>query len=284
MTVIILALVIAFNLYQNFQIEQLRMAGSGTIPASSSALSARMQTGPSTAGGDYSGFPSSPSADQAVVSFSHNTSVYYGGTPPYDQADNPVYDLVWETVKRLELGSPENPLDDLIDEGDTVLFKPNWVGFGPGTYTRPEVVRPLIDMAIEAGADRIYIGDGGEDVSGTDYVMDNANYTAMVSILASRYPATEIRTVNLNERDDGWHWVSLGSDSSFAGSGYTNYDLGTGSVTLYDSDYYHASDNQSINPDGDCLGWYAVNDYVLNADVIINVPKLKTHQEMIATN
>lgn len=284
MTLIILAMVVAFNLYQNFQVEQLRMAGSGTIPVSSSALSAGMQKGTPATGSPYSGFPSSPSMEQAVVSFSHNTSIYYGGTPPYDQADNPAYDLVWETVERLELGSSENPLDDLIDEGDTVLFKPNWVGFGPGTYTRPEVVRPLIDMAIIAGADHIYIGDGGEDVSLTDYVMDSANYTTMVSILASRYPGTDIQTVNLNERNAGWHWISLGSDSSFAGSGYSNYDLGTGSTTLYGSDYYHASDTLGVNPDGDCLGWYAVNDYVLNADVIINVPKLKTHQEMIATN
>ena len=280
---IILVLTGTFSLYSEHIENQLRITGSGTIPASSSAISPWVSTTDLGAVSQYLDFPHNISPDHAVVSFSHDPLIDYGGAPPYDPEFNPAYDFVWETVEKLRLGNHTNPLDDLIDEGDTVLIKPNWVGFGPGTYTRPEVVRPLIDMAIEAGAARIYVGDGGEDVAGTNTVMTSANFTSMVSILDSLYPAIDIRTVNLNTRGDGWHWVSLSSNSSFAGSGIDEYALGTGSATLFDHDYYHALDNQSVNPEGHVLGWYAVNDYVLNADVIINVPKLKTHQEMIAT-
>jgi uncharacterized protein (DUF362 family) len=254
------------NFYENYRENQLRIAGSGTL---ASALS--------------NGFTPTISVDDALVSFNHDPLMTYGGPLPYDPADNPAYNFVWQTVENLGLGSSSNPLDDLIDYGNTVLIKPNWLDFGPAVYTRPEVVRPLIDMAIAAGATKIYIGDGGEDVAKTNDVMDSANYTAMVSVLASRHPGIVIQTVNLNARSNGWHWISLGSDSSFAGSGYSHYDLGTGSETLYGDSYYKTSDNQSINPNGNCLGWYAVNNKTLEADVIINVPKMKTHQEMMAT-
>lgn len=250
---------------------------------SSSVASPLVTRTGSKAGAQSNGLPSTISTDDPVVSFDHDPSISYGGTPPYDPGDNPAYNFVWQTVEKLGLGSSSNPLDDLIDYGNTVLIKPNWVGFGPAVYTRPEVVRPLIDMAIAAGATKIYIGDGGEDVSGTNNVMNSANYTAMVSQLTLRHSGIVIQTVNLNARSNGWHWISLGSDSSFAGSGYSHYDLGTGSETLYGHTYYETSDNQSLNPNGNTLGWYAVNNKTLEADVIINVPKMKTHQEMMAT-
>ncbi|MFC1933298.1 DUF362 domain-containing protein [Chloroflexota bacterium] len=231
----------------------------------------------------YSTFPSTIRMYDSVVSFNHDASIGYGGTPPYDPVGNLAYDFVWETVEKLGLGSSSNPLDDLINDGDTVLIKPNWVDFGPAVYTRPEVVRPLIDMAIAAGATVIYIGDGGVGVPGTDYVMNSANYTAMVSELDSLHPGIDIRAVNLNSLSSGWHWVYLGSDSSFAGSNIPQYEIGAGDGPLFVHTYYHQSDNQSVNPSGNATGWYALNDKVLDADVIINVPKLKTHQMMVAT-
>jgi hypothetical protein len=238
-------------------------------------------------------YPDDISSSHAVVSFSHDPLITYGtSTPPYNSANNPAFNFVWDTVERLELGSPASPLEDLVNPGDTVLIKPNWVDYddsdaGKATYTRPEVVRPLIDMAILGGATTIYVGDGSTNVAIGDMVMSSANYTAMVTALDSSYPSVNITTVNLNKRDYGWHWVSLSSNSSFAGSGYEHWQLGTGSgESLYSADnttYYWASDNQSVSPGGDVLGWYAVNDHVLEADVIINVSKMKTHQEQIAT-
>ena len=280
---IILVLVGSFNLYSNIRDNQLRVAGSDTIPVSSSAISSQVNTTEIESISLYLEFPQTVSTDQAVVSVSYNPSIYYGGTTPYNAGVNPAYDFVWETIARLQLGSTGNPLDDLIDSGNTVLVKPNWVDYGPAVYTRPEVVRPLIDMAIIAGATTIYIGDGGGNSALTESVMDNANYTAMADELGSLYPGINIEAINLNSLSYGWHWINMDADSSFAGSGYSHYDLAAGGGTLYGHPYYSTSDNQSVNPTGDTLGWYAVNDKVLEADVIINVSKMKTHQIMMAT-
>ena len=176
---IIPVLVGSFSLYSNYRDSQLRIAGSGTIPVSSLAISSQANTAELESISQYFEFPETVSTDQAVVSVSYNPSIYYGGTTPYDAAVNPAYDFVWDTIARLQLGSYGNPLDELIDGGNTVLIKPNWVDYGEAVYTRPEVVRPLIDMAITAGATTIYIGDGGGNSAVTEDVMDNGYYTAM---------------------------------------------------------------------------------------------------------
>ena len=272
-----------FAAYQGYQENRLRERGGGTILASTVTSSPLLDRGPETSGQTFS-FPHTISPGEAVVSFSHDPLIGYGaGSPPFDPVDNPAYDFVWEAVERLDLGSLSSPLEDLISPGDTVLIKPNWVDFGPAVYTRPEVVRPLIDMAVFAGAARIIVGDGGGTYDTTVSVMNDAGYASMVGSLNSLYTGVDIETVNLNALSNGWHWVSMGSDSSFAGSGYVQYDLGAGGVTLFEHTYYSTPDPQGVNPGGDVMGWYAVSDEVLAADVIINVSKMKTHELMMAT-
>jgi uncharacterized protein (DUF362 family) len=273
----------SFSFYQNFKENQLRIAGSGTIPLSYSAIKFESLTPELETASQYFELPSTISTNNAVVSFNYNPSIYYGGAAPYDPADNPVYNFVWETVEKLGLGSSSNPLDDLINAGDTVLIKPNWLDLGTADFTRPEVVRPLIDMAIAAGATEIYVGDGGANFARTNNVINNGGYSQMLSQLASRHPGITLQPVNLISLSYGWHWTNLGSDSSFAGSGYTHYDLAAGGATLYGHTHYSTADPQGVNPNGETLGWYAVSDKILDADVIINVPKMKTHQAMIAT-
>ncbi len=264
---VVVVLTCGFGLFGDYQESRLRTAGSTTIE-------------------QYDSADEQPAAEagQAVVSFRYDPDVTYGSTPPFDPEDNPAYDFVWATVEELGLGSASSPLEDLVAPGDTVLIKPNLVGSGEAVYSRPEVVRPLVDMAIAAGATEIYIGDGtAARVSGTSSIVNATDYPELISILSARHPGISIQFVDLNVLSDGWHWVSLGSSSSFAGSGYTDYDLNSYSGTLYGHTYYETADPQGVNPDGHALGWYAVNDRVLDADVIINVPKMKTHNLMINT-
>jgi uncharacterized protein (DUF362 family) len=283
---LIIAILISGSVfYKYYKNNQLMIAGSGTIPAPSAAVLSTIKiTDPSAAYQPHL-FPSDlTNPNDAVVSFSHDALINYGGSPPYDQAVNPAYDFVWNTVERLQLGTHASPLENIIAPGNTVLIKPNWVTADIPTYTRPEVVRPLIDMAIAAGATTIYIGDGADGgTSVTNSIMTSTHYTDMVNILASR-TGKNIQTVNLNARDDGWHWVYLSDNSSFAGSGIPQSELATLYGTqLYDSDYYKQPDSYGYNPSGNCTGWYALNDKILDADVIINVPKMKCHGLMIAT-
>jgi len=211
--------------------------------------------------------------EDAAVSFAYDESVAYGETPPYDKEDNPAYELVWRAVEQLNYGTHENPLRDFIGPSDTVLIKPNLVSdYSRLADTHPAVVRPLIDMAIAAGAQTIWVGDASTNKSKTDYILGFMNYTAMIDILQARHPGIEIRTVNLNDLANGWHWVNIGSYSSFAGSPYNDSDLDNSGTS-----YHRTTDPQGVNPQNQVMGWHAINDYTMDATVIINTPKLKCH-------
>jgi uncharacterized protein (DUF362 family) len=281
---VVASLIVGLRSYESHRETQLRAMGSGTIALPSAAKSLSAGHPDQVQGLLSSGFPLAPNGLEAVVSVSYDPAIDYGGTAPYDPEVNPAYGFVWDTVERLGLGNSTSPLDELIEPGDKVLIKPNWVDYGPAVYTRPEVVRPLIDMAIAAGANQVYVGDGGVGVPKTNSVMDEAGYSDMLSELDSRHPAIALSTANLNVLSEGWHWVYLGGNSSFAGSGHSHWDLSSdGEVTLFDRTYRRTADPQGVNPNGNTTGWYAVNDAVLDADVIINMPKMKTHQSMIST-
>ncbi|MBI2107590.1 DUF362 domain-containing protein, partial [Candidatus Woesearchaeota archaeon] len=97
--------------------------------------------------------------NDAVVSFAYNETVRYGEEVPFDRENNPAYDLVWRAVAQLEFGPYDNPLGNFINESDIVLIKPN-IGEPPrASYSHPASVRPLIDMAVKAGAKTIRVGD-----------------------------------------------------------------------------------------------------------------------------
>ena len=211
---------------------------------------------------------------EAVVSFAYNDSTTYGTVIPYNKSDNPAYELVWRAVQQLQFGTDESPLADFINESDIVLIKPNIVDNASGSYTNPAVVRPLIDMAIKAGAKTIWVGDSTKGYVITETVLEKTKYNGMIATLQTYYPNVTLKVVNLNNHDH-WHWVYLGENSSFAGSGYTDANLDNS--VEGSPDYYNKTDPQGINPDGHVMGWHAINDWTLNATVIINVPKLKTH-------
>ncbi|OFV80364.1 MAG: hypothetical protein A2W26_12810, partial [Acidobacteria bacterium RBG_16_64_8] len=224
-------------------------------------------------------------ASPSLVSVGYDPTTAYGDSIPYDRGTNPAYDLVWRAVLQLNLGASENPLAELITSGDRVLIKINMVNGDTSSipYTHPAVVRPLVDMAVLAGAKHIQIGDGGIYFTHTDEQFQRTGYDELVSRLGEMHPGVTIELVNFNE-SGRWRWVTLGSQSSFAGSGYTDADLGDSrGQPLADSAYYSTPDAHGLNPGGHPLGWYAMSTDVLEADVIINVPKLKVHPSMIMT-
>jgi len=221
--------------------------------------------------------------DLSPVSFNYDETMTYGDRVPYGSRNNPAYDFVWKTVERLSLGTSRNPLQSIIKPGDTVLIKPNLIDSIPGTYTRPEVVRPMIDMAVAGGAARIYIADAGINFIETEQVLDATHYVEMVRRLQKQYPAITIEVLNLNKLPR-WRWVFLGEDSSFYNSGYRDdeiaFDYGK---PLLNHPYYLTADRLGRNPRGKSSGCYAISDDVLNADVVINMPKMKTHWTMLVT-
>jgi uncharacterized protein (DUF362 family) len=221
--------------------------------------------------------------DISLVSFNYDKKVNYGGKMPYGVNDNPAYGFVWKTVERLGLGTAKNPLQSIIKPGNTVLVKPNLIGHIPGTYTRPEVIMPIIDMALAAGAGKIYIADAGINFFETEHTLASTHYSEMARFLQGENPSIQIEAVNLN-RIPRWRWVSLGEDSSFYNSGYRDDEVGFDyGQSLLNHKYYLTADWLGKSPNGKPLGWYAISDIVLDADVVINMPKMKTHWTMIVT-
>src|SRR5262249_31683589 len=218
---------------------------------------------------------------------------------------NAVYACVRESFRLLRLDITNfdrpnwNPLKSLVLPGNHVLIKPNWVKEGhhlDGSWeqiiTHGSVIRAVIDYVRLAlgGRGRISLADGpmlssdfGEIIrrSSIDEVMRHARQ-------ADRRIETEIldlRTIFLETRDDvvvrrhrlqgdprGEVVVNLGRSSLFHGF--------HGEGRYYGADY----DSEEVNNHhrGD-VQEYKLSGTAMRADVIIDVPKLKTHQKVGVT-
>ena len=260
--------VTSYKIHSAYQEKQFRQKWSRTIPASDV----------------NKGVVAGINTSNSVVSVRKKNISYSAAI----NKNTPSYNLVWQAVEDLGLGSHKNPLNDLIDNGDKVLIKINMVTSANGAYTEPAVIRPLVEMVVQAGANHIQIGDGGvgmDNCRRTMVCFEKTGYTGFVNGLKNIYSGITIELVDFNDKNK-WQWINLNSKSSFAGSGFTDADLGSPdlSKSLADTDYYKTADKYGNNPNGQTMGWYAISDYILDADVIINVPKLKVHSQMILTN
>lgn len=218
--------------------------------------------------------------------------------------DNGVYGAVREVLRLAGLdaarfGSPDwNPLGELVPTGGTVLIKPNWVRHYHLTgrdlfsmITHPAVLRPLIDYAFKA------VGPGGRV-----WVMDAPLFDADFGKLSAacrlgdleatlRSRGVPLRVGDLRSlvvrvdkgvvvqrvRREVWESESvefdLADDSELT-------EIGPSLHNLFGSDYdrrvttaLHASKN------GRQQHYYRISRRALEADLVVSVPKLKTHKK-----
>lgn len=199
---------------------------------------------------------------------------------PYGPDVSPVYNLTKQALTHLNPGNPDNPLSNIIHQNDTVMLKPNLVGasaFAREGCTRTPVLRPLVDFAIQAGASKVIIAEGSATpypdsrLLGPDY----SNITGLVEALQTMYPDVAITYKDLNL--DNFTWVDLGENSTFHGA-YTPEQLySVGNMRMDKDSYYYAQDFNGYDPKGYRPGLYAIANTVFEADVFINVPKMKVH-------
>ena len=217
---------------------------------------------------------------------------------------NAVYDAVRTVLRDCGLdagnyGTPRwNPLGDLVAPGGTVVLKPNWVRhFHPrkldvfSIITHPSVLRPLIDYAYKA------VGDTGEI-----RLMDAPLYDTDFAVLAElcglaeleqtlrargvplvvgdlRFLTVEIEHGVVVRRRHREVWESegivfdLGNDSALA-------ELGPHLRRLYGSDYdRRLTTSLHRRRNGVQEHRYRIARRVIEADLLISVPKLKTHKK-----
>jgi uncharacterized protein (DUF362 family) len=209
---------------------------------------------------------------------------------------NPLYDGVRRVLADLDLdrarfGSPGwNPLGDLVAPGGRIVIKPNWVlhrNLGPGgmdcMVTHPAVVRAAIDYALLARPREVVVGDAPLQGCDWDALMDYG-YRPVLEYFQSRGQPVrfaDFRRTLLRERGG----LQVVSEDVRPMELFTVVDLGARSllepitadagkfrVTMYDPRLMRAHHQ----PGRHC---YCIAREVLEADLVINLPKLKTHKK-----
>lgn len=212
--------------------------------------------------------------------------------------ENIVYDMIRRGFKMLGMDArnfekPEwNPLGGIIRQGDTVVLKPNLVlhenRSGCGTeclYTQPSLVAAMVDYVCIAlkGTGKIIIGDAPVQECDFETLITQSGYDILVDFYKKKGIDIEIldlRNVKTYEKD-GLHYlqeeegdngfiVKLNEKSTFAD--IREERIKNLRITNYDPRILQKHHCNGVHE-------YNISKQVLEADVIINMPKPKTHRK-----
>lgn len=239
--------------------------------------------------------PYHPSLDYPEIKYSARSS-----------EENSVFDSVRSTLSLLDFDKGNfgndrwNPFGHFISPEDTVLIKPNLVshfnwGHSKGLndidslITHGSVIRAVVDYAIIAlqGRGRIIVGDGPVQLSDWGKLMKLIGFPEMKAFFESLYHDIQIEAIDFRlavaiRQGDG----SIGHKKSTNGiENYYEIDLKSESLlspitntnTCFGVvDYPRLRLNQTHNLSHHR---YLFTRYSLEADTVINLPKLKTHSK-----
>lgn len=212
--------------------------------------------------------------------------------------ENKVYGMIRDGLKTLGLDNTNyntkywNPFGSFIVPENNVLIKPNMVlhknNSNCGTdclFTNPSLVAAIIDYVCIAlqGKGKIIVGDAPLQECEFDVLVKSSGYDIMVDYYRSKgidIELVDFRNVKTYERD-GLHYlqneekkngiiVQLNEKSAF--SDVSSERMENLRITNYDPRILHKHHQGDLHE-------YNVSEYVLNADVIINMPKPKTHRK-----
>lgn len=214
--------------------------------------------------------------------------------------ENPVYDMVRNTLysmgyDRDNFGKKEwNPLGDIIKKNQKILVKPNWVMHINkaiddekdlrALVTHPSVVRAIVDYVYIAltNSGEIYVADAPMQECNLEEALKKAGYDELFEFWRKYIPNIKIRdlrhystvienNVILEKKDNDYNEsivVDL-KDKSY-------HKLGTNNNGKYKVSQYMGEDTQNYHNEKEHK--YVLNKIVLEADVIINIPKPKCHR------
>ncbi len=194
-------------------------------------------------------------------------------------------------------GTPDwNPLGDIIRPGQKVLVKPNLVRhihLSGGDYravvTHASVVRCVLDYAARAleGRGQITVGDAPIQSADFDSVLSRTGLREVCDDVAETWDipvrlvdfrlwstefderASVLRGVSRSGDPAGYRWVDLGKRSLLDG---ISSHADRFRVTCYDPSSMRTHHNADRHE-------YIVPRTILDADVVLNLPKLKTHRK-----
>lgn len=214
--------------------------------------------------------------------------------------ENPVYDMVRNALynmgyDRENFGKKNwNPLGEVIKKNQKVLVKPNWVmHINKGIenendlsalVTHPAVVRAIVDYVYIALADsgEIYVADAPMQECDLDKALERAGYNELFEFWQKYIPSIKIRDLR--------HYSTVIDDNVILAKTENDYNepivvdlkdksyhkLGTNNNGKYKVSQYMGEDTQNYHNEKEHK--YVLNKIVLEADVIINIPKPKCHR------
>ncbi len=221
---------------------------------------------------------------------------------------NPGYEAIRNCFKLLgfdcrNLGSPRwNPLRDFVQPGDKVVLKPNFVlsshaegGNLFSIITHPSMIRAVIDYTFKAldGQGEIIIADAPQMDCNFEQLLEKTGLASIQELYWNR-GKFEIKILDLRD-----FWLDLGTNKTGAFVGrrrkLTGDNLGSVVInlgrrsefyTLNNSQNYYGADynrEETIRHHSGEVQRYMVSRTMLDADVVIMVPKLKVHKKVGVT-
>lgn len=188
-----------------------------------------------------------------------------------------------------------NPLGEYITPGDTVLLKPNWVENKNKRHiddslqslvTNPAVVRAVLDYVWIAlkGTGKVYIGDAPMQGCDIENLFEVAGYRELFQFYRDRgidLRVADLRKYSVQDKYNGVFTEPHMNEDTFGG---IVVDIGPRSLHYekeslnprYKVEDYPQTLTQEYHSNGHHR--YEVNRLPLMADVIINLPKPKTHR------
>jgi len=221
--------------------------------------------------------------------------------------DNPAYRAVREALRALGLdagrfGSPSwNPLGELVKPGETVVLKPNFVSHRnmgerhlgitdtDCLVTHGSFVRAVLDYAARGleGRGRVIVGDC--PVQGTSWERLGAlvGLEAVLEDARARFQGIEFtaRDYRLTKARVTAGGQVLARESREPDEGYEEVDLGSSSLLLplmrepFSFGVAQYPRNRMRRAHGPGSNRYLVPRDFLDADLFINLPKMKSHQK-----
>ncbi len=217
---------------------------------------------------------------------------------PFDDIsldENRVYDMVRNCFVGMGLDKEHfgektwNPLGVYINPGDVVVIKPNMVKHCESTeqyqctVTNPSIVRAVIDYCVIAKAGKIILGDAPIQGADMDKIKCDCKYDDLIDYYLKKginiqfkdFRDLVVKRINQNivtvkekkPNSDDYVNVSLGNKSKhYQPEMKTKYET---------CGYVNTEINKMHNKEKHD---YVISSDILAADVIINLPKPKTHR------
>ncbi len=227
---------------------------------------------------------------------------YQFGREHISDEDNGVYDALRSLFYKLNMDVENygaagwNPFKTVIRPGNKVVIKPNFVldrhpggGDVDAVITHPSLIRAVIDYVFIAlgGKGEIIVGDAPQADANFNNLLKhtglekiNSLYRAEKGFNISIMDFRQLKFVYKNDILTGESRIKLDGDPL----GYTIFNLGGDSEfeglesfdRLYGADY-DRHETKSHHTRG--KHEYCIANTVLTADVVISVPKMKTHRK-----